>query len=156
MAPVSVKRGDRGGDAHATGSSTSVDCCCRSERDRTRGGRCTADSDAEAETPPATTTGQVETQPPAQSAVDIAKFRAAFKEAFGERPWYGQITGMKMAGRTLEIATKLDPGSTHEDSDGPAICQAGANLAIDFGELGDGIEWVTVLLSDGVGLGSCA
>ena len=117
---------------------------------------CLGDSEAEAESPPAMTTAQVETKPPAQSAVDIAKFRAAFKEAFGERPWYGQITGMKMAGRTLEIATKLDPGSTHEDSDGPAICQAGANLAIDFGELGDGIEWVTVLGSDGVGLGSCA
>jgi hypothetical protein len=118
---------------------------------------CLGDSDAEAESPPATTTAQVETRPPAQSAVDIAKFRAAFKKAFRERPWYGQITGMKMAGRTLEIATKLDPGSsTDEDSDGPAICHAGANLALDFGELGDGIEWVTVLGSDGVGLGSCA
>jgi hypothetical protein len=117
---------------------------------------CTGDSDAEAESPLATTAGQVETQPPARSAVDIFKFRVVFKERFGDRPWYGQITGMKMAGRTLKIATKLDPGSTHEDSDGPAICQAAANLAIDFGELGDGIEWVTVLGSDGVGLGSCA
>ena len=117
---------------------------------------CLGDSDAEAESPPAATTGQLETLPPAQSAVDMSKFRAAFKETYGDQPWYGQITGMKMAGRTLEIATKLDPGSTHEDSDGRAICQAGANLAIHFGELGDGIEWVTVLLSDGVGLGSCA
>jgi hypothetical protein len=118
---------------------------------------CLGDSDAEAESPPATTTAQVKTQPRAQSAVDIAKFRAAFKETYGDQPWYGQITGMKMAGRTLEIATKLDPGSsTDEDSDGPAICHAGAKLALDFGELGDGIESVTVLLSDGVGLGSCA
>ena len=40
----------------------------------------------------------------AVAAVDIAKFRAAFREAFGtppdERPWYPLITGMKMAHRT--------------------------------------------------------
>jgi hypothetical protein len=117
---------------------------------------CLGDSDAEAESPPATTTAQVETQLPPQSASVISKFRAAFEETYGEQPWYGQITGMKMAGRTLEIATKLDPGSTHDDSDGPAICHAGASVALDLGELGDGIEWVSVLGSDGVGLGSCS
>ena len=130
--------------------------CCRSERHRDRGERLhgrlrrrsgapTRDDDRTGRDPAASTVrGQRCEVPP------------AFKDAFGDQPSYGQITGMKMAGRTLEIATKLDPGSTHEDSDGPAICQAGANLAIDFGELGDGIEWVTVLGSDGVGLGSCA
>src|SRR6188768_3563329 len=86
---------------------------------------CSGDSDAEAESPSAATTEQVETQPPAQPRVDIAKFRAAFKETFGtppdERPWYGLITGMKMAPReivtvtssyrVLEITTKLESPS---------------------------------------------
>ncbi len=66
---------------------------------------CSGDSDAEAESPPATTTEQVETQPPAQPTVDISKFRAAFKETYGtppnKRPWYGLITGMKVAPREI-------------------------------------------------------
>jgi hypothetical protein len=120
---------------------------------------CTGDSDAEAESPPATTTGQVETQPPPQSAVNISKFRAAFEEAFGERPWYGQITGMKMTQitttkktyRTLEITTTLDPES---ETDVGTICEAVFKVADDAG-VRDGIEAVRVIGSDGAD-GGCA
>jgi hypothetical protein len=119
---------------------------------------CSGDSDAEAESPLATTTVQVETQPPAQPTVGIAKFRAAFKETFGtppnERPWYGLITGMKMAGVWLDITTKLAPGSAHDNES--AICGAAAKLAIDLGVLGNGIRGVRVIGSDGVELGGCA
>jgi hypothetical protein len=124
---------------------------------------CSGDSDAEAESPPATTTEQVETQPPAQPTVDIAKFRAAFKETFGtppdERPWYRLITGMKIAPReivtvtssyrVLEITTKLEsPSDTvvHE------ICEA--VFALDS-EIHNGIEAVRVIDSDGED-GGCA
>ncbi len=119
---------------------------------------CSGDSDAEAESPPAATSEQVETQPPARPTVDISKFRAAFRETFGtppnERQWYGLITGMKMAGVWLDIKTKLAPGSAH-DNEG-AICGAAAKLAIDLGLLGNGITGVRVIGSDGVELGGCA
>jgi len=113
---------------------------------------CTGDSDAE-ESRPATTTGQVETQPPAQSAVDISKFRAAFKEAFGERPWYGQITGMKMAQitPTLEITMKLDP---ENEIDVGTICEAAFTVANNTG-VRDEIEAVHVMGEDGED-GGCA
>ena len=125
---------------------------------------CTGDSDAEAESPPATTTEQVETQPPAQPTVDIAKFRAAFKETYGtppdERPWYGLITGMKMAPReivtatssyrVLEITTKkLESPS---DTVVSKICEA--VFALDS-ETRNGIEAVRVIDSDGEE-GGCA
>jgi hypothetical protein len=114
---------------------------------------CTGDSDAEAESPPATTTGQVETQPPARSAVDIFKFRVAFKETFGERPWYGQITGMKMGLHGfLEITTKLD----ESDGDTRTICGAAMRFALDGAEGGDGIEGVLMRGSDGAEQGGCA
>ena len=121
---------------------------------------CMGGSDAEAERPPATTTGQVETQPPAQSAVDIAKFRAAFTETFGERPWYGLITGMKIAPReivtatssyrVLEVTTKrLESPSDTVVSE---ICEA--VFALDS-ETRIGIEAVRVIDSDGRD-GGCA
>ena len=72
-------------------------------------GGCSGDSDAEAESPPATTTEQVETQPPAQSLVNITKLRAEFKERFGtppnEAPWYRHITAINWANDQLEIKT---------------------------------------------------
>ena len=122
---------------------------------------CTGDSDAEAESPAATTTEQAETQAPAQSAVDIAKFRAAFKEAFGEQPWYGQITGMKMAQitttrkaqRTLEITMKLSAAEINEIEVG-TICEAVFKAAGNAG-VRDGIEAVRVIASDGKD-GGCA
>jgi hypothetical protein len=108
---------------------------------------CTGDSDAEAESPPATTTGQVETQPPARSAVDIFKFRVAFKETFGERPWYRQITGMKMGLHGfLEITTKLD----ESDGDTRTICGAAMRFALDGAEGGDVMRG-----SDGAEQGGC-
>ena len=125
---------------------------------------CTGDSDAEAETGPATTTGQVGTQPPARSAVNIAKIRAAFKETFGtppdERPWYGLITGIKMAPReivtatssyrVLEITTKLESPSDTVVSE---VCEA--VFALDS-ETRNGIEAVRVMGPDGVEQGGCA
>jgi hypothetical protein len=125
---------------------------------------CSGDSDAEAESPPATMTEQVETQPPAQPAVDVAKFRAAFKETFGtppdERPWYRLITGMKIAPReivtatssyrVLEITTmKLESPSDTVVSE---ICEAVFTLD---SELHNGIEVVRVIGPDG-GDGGCA
>jgi len=124
---------------------------------------CSGDSDAEAESPPATTTEQVETRPPAEPRVDIAKFRAAFKETFGtppdERPWYGLITGMKMAPReivtatssyrVLDITTKLESPSDTVVSE---ICEA--VIALDS-ETRNGIEAVRVINSDGEE-GGCA
>jgi hypothetical protein len=126
-------------------------------------GGCSGDSDAEAESPPATTTEQVETQPPAQSAVDISKFRAAFKERYGtppdKRPWYGLITGMKIAPReivtvsssyrVLDVTTKLESPS---DTVVAKICEA--VFALDS-ETRIGIEVVRVIGSDG-GDGGCA
>ena len=124
---------------------------------------CSGDSDAEAESPPATTTEQVETQPPAQPTVDISTFRAAFKETFGtppdERPWYGLITGMKMAPReivtatssyrVLEITTKLESPSETVVSE---ICEAVFALN---SKTGNGIEAVQVIDSNGKE-GGCA
>ena len=124
---------------------------------------CSGDSDAGAESPPATTTERVETQPPAWPTGDISKFRAAFKETFGtppdERPWYGLITGMKMAPReivtatssyrVLEITTKLESPSDTVVSE---ICEA--VFAVDS-ETGNGIEAVRVIDSDGQE-GGCA
>ncbi|HEY7563037.1 MAG TPA: hypothetical protein VH650_12755 [Gaiellaceae bacterium] len=90
--------------------------------------------------------------------VNIPKFRAAFKETFGtppnERPWYSLITGMKMARRTLEITTKLDPESNPLKTP-MTICGAAMGFALDS-ETGEGIESVQVIGSDGVGLGGCA
>ena len=124
---------------------------------------CSGDSDTEAESPPATTTEQVETLPPAQPRVDISTSRAAFKETFGtppdERPWYGLITGMKMAPReivtatssyrVLEITTKLESPSDTVVSE---ICEA--VFALDS-ETRNGIEAVRVIDSDGEE-GGCA
>jgi len=83
-------------------------CRCRPERHRDRSERLQRRLRRRSESPPATTTEQVETQPPAQPTVDISTFRAAFEETFGtppdERPWYGLITGMKMAPREIVTA----------------------------------------------------
>ena len=124
------------------------------ERNRIAAGGCSGDSDPDAESPPATTTEQVETQRPAPPAVDIAKFRAAFKERFGETSWYGHITGMKMSSGNLEITTDLDsPSDAGEIERG--ICGRAAKLALDLGMLGDGIKGVVMTGSDGVELGGC-
>jgi hypothetical protein len=124
---------------------------------------CSGDSDAEAESPPATTTEQVETQPQAQPTVDMAKFRAAFKETYGtppdERPWYGLITGMKMGaplvsqGRqlpTLDITMKLE--GNYPDTLTGTICEA--VFDVDH-EMGNVIKAVRVIGSDG-SEGGCA
>ena len=124
---------------------------------------CSGDSDEEAESPSATTTEQVETQPPPQPTVDISSFRAAFKETFGtppdERPWYGLITGMRIAPReivtatssyrTLEVTVKSERLS---DAVTGEICEAA--FAVDS-QTHIGIEAVRIIASDG-GDGGCA
>ena len=128
---------------------------------------CSGDSDAEAESPVATTSGQVETHSTAQSSVDVSKFRAAFKDTYGEQPWYGQITGMKITGTGLAIRTKLPAGSAWDgegywDGDAGAICRAAVGVALDLGLMKQGsrmqsaIEGVGMFGSGGVGLGGCA
>ena len=117
---------------------------------------CSGDSDTKAESTPATTTEQVETQPPAQSAVDIAKLRAAFKERYGtpgdEASWWRHITGMTVSSmNSLRISTDLD-----EIGEGllGEMCHAGFDVARDSGAF-DGIEAVVVKTSDGEE-GGCA
>lgn len=125
---------------------------------------CSGDSDVEAESPPATTTEQVETQRPAPPAVDIARFRAAFNERFGtpgdEASWWGHITGMKMDYgdyQILEIATDLGPreGNLPDNAPSVMICGAAMGFALNS-EAGDGIKGVQMLASDGVALNGCA
>ena len=124
---------------------------------------CSGDSDAEAESPPATTTEQVETQPPAQSTVDMAKFRAAFKKNFGVAARYHHITGIKVKDGGLVLRTDLAPKSDF-DAVG-AICGEAYGVAIETGAIDSG-EYVNVhgladVASDskdrdGVGILSCA
>ena len=117
---------------------------------------CSGDSDTEAESTPTTTTEQVETQPPAPSAVDIAKLRAAFKERYGTpgdaASWWGHITGMTVSSmNSLRISTDLEgigEGLLGE------ICHAGFAVARDSGAF-EGIEAVVVKNSDGE-VGGCA
>ena len=131
---------------------------------------CSGGSDAEAESPPVTTTKHVETQRRAHPVADISRFRAAFREAYGTPPnrmhWYGLITGMKMAGTSVVIRTKLPPGSAWDgkgtwDNDAGAICRAAVGVALDLGQMGpdsrmpSAIEGV-LMIGSGVGLGSCA
>jgi len=124
---------------------------------------CSGDSAADAESPPATTTEQVETQPPAQPTGDISKFRAALKETFGtppdERPWYGLITGIKMAPREIVTATSsyrvleiTIKSESLSDTVTGEICEA--VFALDS-KTRIGIEAVRVIGSDG-GDGGCA
>ena len=112
---------------------------------------CSGDSDTEAESTPATTTEQVETQPPAPSAVDITKVRAAFKERYGtpgdEASWWGHITGVKVSSvnsRTLEITTDFEEIGNRLTG---VICRAGFDAAGISGF--DRIEAVVVVRSDG-------
>jgi len=102
---------------------------------------CSGDSDAEAESPPATTIEQV----------DFSKFRAAFKARFETTSWYGQITGMKMSSGRLEITAELAP-----ESDAGEFCGEALRLALFGAEPLDGVETATVIGPDGVPLASCA
>ena len=124
---------------------------------------CRGDSDAEAESPPATTTEQADTQPPGQPTVDISRFRAAFKETFGtppdKRPWYGLITAMKLAPREIVTGTSsyrvlevtIESESLSDTATGE-ICEA--VFALDS-KTRIGIEAVRIIASDG-GDGGCA
>jgi hypothetical protein len=120
---------------------------------------CSGDSDAEAESPPATTAEQVETQPPAQSAVNITKLRAEFKERFGtppnEAPWYRHITAINWANGQLEIKTDIRP-EEYEGSDRlrGAIC--GEPLKLAFEQQAEPVDLIAAVTGvGGVGLGYC-
>ena len=109
---------------------------------------CGEGSDAEAESPPVTTR-HVEAKPRTHLAVEMSQFRAAFKKAYGERPWYGQITGMKLTQtRWVEITM------TEREIDVGTICQAVFSTARILG-VRDGINAVHVIRSDGKE-GGCA
>ena len=114
---------------------------------------CSEDSDTEAESTPTTTTEQVETQPPAPSAVDIAKLRAAFKERYGEAPWYHHITGMEVGDSVVEITTDRVPKDDFYETATPTLCHA-AFKAADLAEL-DGIKAVHLIHAHGEE-GGCA
>jgi hypothetical protein len=107
---------------------------------------------AEAESPPATTTEHVETHPPAQSTVDMAKFRATFKKNFGVAPRYHHITGIKVKDGSLVLRTDFPPKSDF-DAVG-VICGEAYGVAIETGAIDSG-EWVHVNDRDGVGILSC-
>jgi len=116
------------------------------------------ESAAEAESPPATTTEQVETQPPAQSTVDMAKFGAAFKKTFGVAPRYHHITGIKVKDGGLVLRTDFAPKRpiTSRDFDAVGvICGEAYGVAIETGAIDSG-EFVNVKDRDGVGILSCA
>ena len=83
-----------------------------------------------------------------------AEFSAAFKKDFSTAPWIHHITGVKLSSEhstTLEVTTDLDEVS---DTLTGAICEAGFQFADDH-EVGDGIEAVRVIGSDGAD-GGCA
>ena len=82
-----------------------------------------------------------------------AEFSAAFKKDFSTAPWIHHITGVKLSSSspTLEVTTDLDEVS---DTLTGAICHAGFQFADDH-EVGDGIEAVRVIRSDGKD-GGCA
>ena len=111
---------------------------------------CSGGNDAEAESRPVTTTEQVGTGPGTQPVVDISKFRAAFKETFGERPWYRQITGMKMTPKRSIEVRMVDP----EKIDIGTICEAVFSVADNAG-VRNRIDAVHVIGSDGSD-GGCA
>jgi hypothetical protein len=115
-------------------------------------GGCSGGSDAEAESPPATTTEQV-IQSPGLSAVDISVLRAAFKERFGtpgnETPWYRLVTGLKIAHGRVEVETTLDPGSSFG-----RMCRAIWGLASEF--LKEDRELVVAVIASDGGVGGCA
>ena len=81
------------------------------------------------------------------------EFSAAFKKDFSTAPWIHHITGVKLSSSspTLEVTTDLDEVS---DTLTGAICEAGFQFADDH-EVGDGIEAVRVIRSDGKD-GGCA
>ena len=80
---------------------------------------------------------------------------AAFKKDFSTAPWIHHITGVKKMSsehpNSLEVTTDLHKAS---DTLTGAICEAGFQFADDH-EVGDGIEAVHIINSDG-SEGGCA
>ena len=94
------------------------------------------------------------------SESEAEKFRASFEERYGspenEATWYRHITGMRMGDDGFfKITTDLGPENEGSEMSG-VICGAASKLALDLGELGDGIKGVIVVDSDGVQLVGCA
>ena len=83
-----------------------------------------------------------------------AEFSAAFKKDFSTAPWIHHITGVKVSSEypnSLVVTTDFDEAS---DTPTGAICRAGFQFADDH-EVGDGIEAVHIINSDGSD-GGCA
>ena len=83
-----------------------------------------------------------------------AEFSAAFKKDFSTAPWIHHITGVKVSSEhsnSLVVTTDFDEAS---DTLTGAICRAGFRFADDR-EVGDGIEAIVVIGSDG-SEGGCA
>ena len=96
------------------------------------------------------------------SESEAEKFRASFEERYGspenEATWYRHITGMRM-GDDGYFKIRTDLGPENEEGSvmsGKVICRAASKLALDSGQLGDGIKGVIVIGSDGGMVVGCA
>ena len=85
-----------------------------------------------------------------------AEFRAAFKKKFGEATWYQHVTGIEVEDTWVEITTDFDQESnpSYTGPDGRGICGIAMHFALN-NEVGDGIEGVRMMGSDGVEDGGC-
>ena len=90
------------------------------------------------------------------------KFPASFEDRYGnsdnEATWYRHVTGTWMGDDGFfKIRTDLGP-ETEEGAEmsGKVICRAASGLALELGQLGDGIKGVIVIGSDGGAVVGCA
>jgi hypothetical protein len=96
------------------------------------------------------------------SESEVEKFPASFEDLYGspdnEATWYRHVTGTRMADDGyFKITTDLGPENDEEsEMSGKVICGAASKLALDLGELGDGITGVIVIGSDGGMVVGCA
>jgi hypothetical protein len=96
------------------------------------------------------------------SESEVEKFPASFEDRYGnsdnEATWYRHVTGTRMRDDGFFMIT-TDLGPETEESElmsGKVICGAASKLALDLGQLGDGIKGVIVIGSDGGAVVGCA
>lgn len=95
------------------------------------------------------------------SESEAEKFPASFEERYGspenEATWYRHVTGMRLRDDGyFTIRTDLGPENEEASESGKVICRAASTLALDLGQLGDGIKGVIVIGSDGGMVVGCA
>jgi hypothetical protein len=95
------------------------------------------------------------------SESEVEKFPASFEDRYGnsdnEATWYRHVTGTRMGDDGyFKITTDLGPESEGSEMSGKVICRAASTLALDAGQLGDGIKGVIVIGSDGGAIVGCA